>query len=211
MKSIPSTLAVCAALALAACADGTPVSTSVDTAPLLSAASRGLYGEYIVVLREGADPRAAAAVAGIHPRFVYTAAVNGFAAALSAGQLAALRHDPNVAYVEQDQEVRALAAPWNLDRIDQRNLPLNGVYAPTGGGGAGVHAYVIDTGIYTAHTQFGGRANSVYDALGGNGQDCNGHGTHVAGIIGATEYGACWTARGAAPPRPSSPPSTGCG
>ncbi|HEU4884960.1 MAG TPA: S8 family peptidase, partial [Longimicrobium sp.] len=190
MKSIRIPLAVSAALALAACADQTPLATSIDpAAPLLSAASRGIDGEYIVVLKEGADPRAAAAVAGIHPRFVYTAAVNGFAARLSAGQLTALRHHPDVAYVEQDQEVRALAAPWNLDRIDQRNLPLNGTDTPTGSPGTGVHAYVIDTGILTSHTQFGGRANSVYDALGGNGQDCNGHGTHVAGIIGAATWG----------------------
>jgi subtilisin family serine protease len=190
MKPIRTSLALSAVLALAACADGSPLATSVDAAaPLHAAASRGIDGEYIVVLKDGADPRAAAAVAGIHPKFVYTAAVNGFAAALNAGQLTAVRHVGDVAYVEQDQEVRATAAPWNLDRIDQRSLPLNGVYAPTGSAGAGVHAYVIDTGIYTAHTQFGGRANSVYDALGGNGEDCNGHGTHVAGIIGAVTYG----------------------
>jgi subtilisin family serine protease len=190
MKTIRRSLAACSLLALAACADQSPLaSPATAAAPLFSAASRGIDGQYIVVLDEGADPRAAAAVAGIHPKFVYTAALHGFAAELSAGQLNALRNHPDVAYVEQDQEVRATAAPWNLDRIDQRSLPLNGVYSPSGSPGTGVHAYVIDTGIYTAHTQFGGRANSVYDALGGNGQDCNGHGTHVAGIIGATTYG----------------------
>jgi subtilisin family serine protease len=190
MKTIRRSLAACSLLALAACADQSPLaSPATAAAPLFSAASRGIDGQYIVVLDEGADPRAAAAVAGIHPKFVYTAALHGFAAELSAGQLNALRNHPDVAYVEQDQEVRATAAPWNLDRIDQRSLPLNGVYSPSGSPGTGVHAYVVDTGIYTAHTQFGGRANSVYDALGGNGQDCNGHGTHVAGIIGATTYG----------------------
>ena len=184
--------AACVLLALAACADASPVSTEADAAaPLLAAASRGIDGAYIVVLHEGADPRSVAAVAGIHPRHVYTAALNGFSAALNAGQLAALRHNPHVAYVEQDQEVRATqtAVPWNLDRIDQRNLPLNGVYSPIGAPGTGVHAYVIDTGIYPSHTQFGGRANNVYDATGGTGLDCNGHGTHVAGILGATSYG----------------------
>jgi subtilisin family serine protease len=190
MKPIRILLAVSAALVLGACADAFPVSLDApDAAPLLAAASRGIEGAYIVVLEEDADPRAVAAVAGVSPRYVYTAALNGFSAALNAGQLTALRHNPNVAYVEQDQEVRALAAPWNLDRIDQRNLPLNGTYAPILLPGTGVYAYVIDTGILTAHTQFGGRAAVAYDALGGNGQDCNGHGTHVAGTIGAASYG----------------------
>ncbi|HEX5869216.1 MAG TPA: S8 family peptidase [Longimicrobium sp.] len=184
--------AACVLLALAACADASPVSTEAPgAAPLLAAASRGIDGQYIVVLHEGADPRSVAAVAGIHPRHVYTAALNGFSAALNAGQLAALRHNPHVAYVEQDQEVRATqtAVPWNLDRIDQRNLPLNGVYSPIGTPGTGVHAYVIDTGILPTHTQFGTRAASVYNSAGGSANDCNGHGTHVAGTIGGTIHG----------------------
>jgi subtilisin family serine protease len=181
-----------ALLALAACSDASPVATRApDAAPLLAAQSGGVAGSYIVVLNDGADPRSVAAVAGVSPRHVYTAALNGFSAPLNAGQLNALRHNPSVAYVEQDQVVRATqtAVPWNLDRIDQRSLPLNGAYTPIGTPGTGVRAYVIDTGIYTAHTQFGGRASNVYDATGGNGADCNGHGTHVAGIIGATTYG----------------------
>jgi subtilisin family serine protease len=192
VKPIQMLLTAGAALSLAACADQSPVDVKApDAAPLHAAASRGIDGAYIVVLNEGADPRAVAAVAGVSPRHVYTAAVNGFAAPLNAGQLTALRHNPHVAYVEQDQEVRATqtTVPWNLDRIDQRNRPLNGVYAPFGTPGTGVYAYVIDTGILTAHTQFGGRAAVAYDALGGNGQDCNGHGTHVAGTIGSTSYG----------------------
>jgi subtilisin family serine protease len=192
MKSIRISLAASTLLALAACGDTSPVASRAEAAaPLRSAAGRGLEGQYIVVLNEGADPRSVAAVAGVSPRYVYTAAVNGFSAVLNEGQLNALRHNPNVAYVEQDQEVRATqtSVPWNLDRIDQRSLPLNGVYSPIGTPGTGVYAYVFDTGILTAHTQFGGRAAVAYDALGGNGQDCNGHGTHVAGIIGATSYG----------------------
>jgi subtilisin family serine protease len=52
-----------------------------------------------------------------------------------------------------------------------------------------VYAYIIDTGIQTSHSDFGGRAAVSYDALGGNGQDCNGHGTHVSGTVGGARYG----------------------
>jgi subtilisin family serine protease len=145
-------------------------------------------GSYIVVLREGADARSVAAVAGVEPGFVYRAALNGFAATLGAGQLAALRHNPAVEYVEQDQAVEATAAPWGLDRIDQHNLPLNGVYNVSTLA-SNVNAYIIDTGIYTAHPAFGGRATNVFDALGGTGADCNGHGTAVAGVVGSTTHG----------------------
>jgi subtilisin family serine protease len=79
-------------------------------------------------------------------------------------------------------------ATWGLDRIDQREPPLNSTYTytPTG---AGVNVYVIDTGIATGHPEFGGRAANVYDAYGGNGNDCHGHGTHVAGTVGGATYG----------------------
>jgi subtilisin family serine protease len=193
MKSIRLALAVPVALALGACADASPLSVrSSDPAPLLSAASRGIDGAYIVVLNEGADPRSVAAIAGVSPRHVYTVALNGFSATLNAGQLNALRHNPHVAYVEQDQEVRPMTtqsgAAWGIDRIDQPQLPLSGTYSYTTTA-SNVYAYVIDTGIQTSHPEFGGRATVAYDALGGNGQDCNGHGTHVAGIIGSRTYG----------------------
>jgi subtilisin family serine protease len=202
MRSIR--LPAAALLVLGACADASPVASRAEAAaPLLSAAARGIDGAYIVVLRDDADPRAVAAAAGVRPNFVYTAAVNGFAAALNAGQLNAVRHHPGVAYVEQDQQVFALqaAVPWNLDRIDQHALPLNGAYNPIGSPGTGVYAYVIDTGFLTAHTQYGGRAAVAYDALGGNGQDCHGHGTHVAGTIGGVGgngtgvAGVCWSVK----------------
>jgi subtilisin family serine protease len=181
-----------ALLGLAACADSAPLATvdNGNAAPLHAAAANGIEGEYVVVLRDGAHPTSVAAVAGVEPRHVYTAALNGFAASLNTGQLTALRHHPEVLYVEQDQvlEAKQSAVPWNLDRIDQRYLPLNGQYVANTLA-ANVTAYIIDTGILTAHTQFGGRAAVGFDATGGNGQDCNGHGTHVAGVVGGSTYG----------------------
>jgi subtilisin family serine protease len=176
------------------------VSAPADAAPakLVPATGKALANQYIVVLKEGANARSIAAAAGVSPTYVYEAALNGFAATLNAGQLTALQHNPHVDYVEQDAEVAIQttqsSAPWGLDRIDQRNLPLSTTYNYTSTG-SGVTAYVIDTGIYASHTQFGGRAANVYDAFGGTGNDCNGHGTHVAGIIGSATYGVAKAVR----------------
>ncbi len=178
----------------AACGDESPTAARAPrhTATVRLAASGGIPNAYLVVLAEGADPRSVAAVAGVSPRHVYSHAVNGFSATLNRGQLNALQHSPNVAWIEQDAVYHATAtqtnAPWNLDRIDQRNLPLSGTYTYNSTG-LGVRAYIFDTGIQASHTEFGGRAQNVYDAFGGNGADCNGHGTHVAGIVGANTWG----------------------
>jgi subtilisin family serine protease len=139
--------------------------------------------------------------------FEYRDALNGFAAQLNKKAVKQLRKNERVDFVEQDQTVsiedgfysgsaRATLdttqpnATWGLDRIDQRNLPLDSQYnyTPTG---AGVRAYIIDTGIRQSHTEFGGRALSGYTAINdGNGtNDCNGHGTHVAGTVGGSTYG----------------------
>lgn len=87
-------------------------------------------------------------------------------------------------------------ATWGLDRVDQRARPLNGTYRYTTTG-AGVTAYIIDTGIYTAHTQFGGRASGGFTSIadGRGTADCNGHGTHVAGTIGGATYGVAKAVR----------------
>jgi subtilisin family serine protease len=198
MKRTLTPLALAALAVLAACSDGGPTqiaSPGSDGAPLLSAApGRGVDGEYIVVLKDGANPHSVAAITGAGPRHVYTAVLNGFSASLNQGQLNALRNNPAVAYIEQDQLVSVsttqTGATWGLDRIDQRSRPTDGNYnyTPTG---AGVHAYIIDTGILTSHTQFTGRIGNGYDAVtsGGSANDCNGHGTHVAGTVGGTTYG----------------------
>ena len=195
------------ALALAACADQTAPLASVEreSAPLHYAASgRGIEGSYIVVLNEGADPRSVAAVAGVQPGHVYTAALNGFSATLNAGQLNALRHNPAVAYVEQDQvtelNITQSGATWGIDRIDQRNRPLSGTYTYNTTA-SGVYAYIIDTGVRATHSEFRNtdgttRAQNVYNATGdGNASDCNGHGTHVAGTVGGKTYGVAKAVR----------------
>jgi hypothetical protein len=181
-----------ALLALAACGDqpAQVADAPAGAAPLLSAApGRGVTGSYVVVLKDGADPRGVAAAAGASPRHVYTAVLNGFAAELSAGQLAALRNHPAVAYVEQDQVATAQQSiHWGLDRIDQQFLPLDGMYFANTTAPA-VYAYVIDTGITSTHPELVGRAASAYDALGGTGADCHGHGTMIARIIGSSTVG----------------------
>ena len=128
---------------------------------------------------------------------VYKHAINGFAVEMSEADAEALSLDFRVALVEEDGVMTADAtqtnAPWGLDRIDQRNRPLNGTYV-NNWTGAGVRVYVIDTGIRTTHAQFGTRASNVFDAFGGSGADCNGHGTHVSGTVGGTTYGVAKSA-----------------
>lgn len=180
-----------------ACRDATRPEQNVS-----AARSAGpVPGEYIVVFKPSvADPAALAAqlvrTNGGTLRFTYTSALKGFAATLSAAAAAALAGNPLVAYVEQDQvysvdgtqSMDANGDPWGLDRIDQQARPLSRTYTYTTTG-AGIHAYIIDTGIWTLHSDFGGRANNVYDAFGATGEDCHGHGTHVSGTIGGSTYG----------------------
>jgi aqualysin 1 len=152
---------------------------------------------YIVLLRKDTNdpPGLARQLTNAHRgslHHTYRFAVKGFAATLPPEAVAALQRNPNVVLIEPDRVVALTTtqanATWGLDRIDQRDLPLNTTYeyTPTG---AGVRAYIIDTGIRTTHNEFGGRASVGFDALGGSGQDCHGHGTHVAGTVAGAVYG----------------------
>jgi len=155
---------------------GTPAATHAF------APSRPIPGRYIVVFKDSVDNPAAASAALMQGRggqlhHTYSGAIKGFAASLPEAALQGIRNHPDVSYIEQDQSVslNQVASPengatWGLDRIDQADRPLDTQYhfAYTG---AGVNAFIIDTGIRPDHVEF------------------NGHGTHVAGTVGGTTWG----------------------
>ena len=124
-------------------------------------------------------------------------AFKGVTAKLNEKQLAGLSNNPNILIIEEDSFVALIDpipvstqanAPWGLDRIDQlAGTDTNYKYTVSG---AGVSAYVIDTGILSSHSNFGGRVVAGFSAIAGGTEDCNGHGTHVAGTIGSSTYGA---------------------
>ena len=176
---------------------------------------RPVPNQYIVVLATNDDPesvgRESEMIHGGRLQAVFRNALHGFAIRVSAAAAERLANDPRVLFVEQDAVVQASetqVAPqsWGLDRIDQRNLPLDSAFTYTTGTTT-VHVHVIDTGVWTTHVEFGGRASIggdfVDDDLNPNtpasnddgfpgspdGQDCHGHGTHVAGTIAGETFG----------------------
>ena len=166
-----------------------------------------VQGRYIVVLKQGAArlsaeaggkarvPDVARGMAAAHGAKLlrsYENALRGFVVDADDRALAKLLADPRVAYVEEDGyasiDATQAGATWGIDRVDQRNLPLSGTYTYNTTA-AGVHAYIIDTGMLASHSEFAGRVGNGFDAVGGGTNDCNGHGTHVAGTVGGTTWG----------------------
>jgi subtilisin family serine protease len=152
--------------------------------------------QYIVHFTRGVEATAAAtdlaSLYGARVLHTYTHALNGAAYAMTENQAKAMSLHPQVTKVEQDTmffiNVTQSPATWGIDRVDQRNLPLSNSYTYDFTG-AGVRAFIVDTGIRTTHTNFGGRASWGTDCTGEGQSDGNGHGTHVAGTVGSATYG----------------------
>ncbi|MGE5126707.1 MAG: S8 family peptidase [Betaproteobacteria bacterium] len=162
--------------------------------------TRPVPGSYVVVLLDEATPAAELASALVDlPRrgfttHVYRHALRGFTVRTTAAEAEALADDGRVAWVEQDAVLQAAGtrtgASWGLDRIDQRDLPLSGTYSSSASG-AGVHVYLLDTGLRATHVELAGRVREGFSAIadGRGTDDCNGHGTHVAGIVAGRSFG----------------------
>lgn len=165
--------------------------------PGLELPTRVVNGEAELDTRAAVE-EAAVDIAGrsadLNVETIFSSALNGMTVSAGREGLSRLLNDPRVAFVEQDGYVSINAtqsgATWGLDRVDQRARPLNGtyIYSTTA---SNVRAYIIDTGIRTSHTDFGGRASGGFTAIndGRGANDCNGHGTHVAGTVGGARWG----------------------
>jgi subtilisin family serine protease len=178
---------------------GTPA--ALPTGTVLVSGAGAIADSYIVVLKAGSD--AAAHVTSASQTLArryggrvlnnYLATVRGFQADMTATEARHLAANPDVDFVEQDAKVTLSATQakptWGLDRTDQRALPLSKSF--TSGSARNVTAYVLDSGIRISHHEFGGRARNGWDFIDNDSiaNDCNGHGTHVAGTVGGRMYG----------------------
>jgi subtilisin family serine protease len=177
--------------------------TTGDPVIVGATASEAVAGEYIVVLKPRAEIGIADDVAasltdenGGEVVSTFNTVFNGYSAELSEDQALAIAADDRVDYVEQVQRVYAMGEQvnppnWGDDRIDQRDLPLNQRYVYPANAGQGVNVYIVDTGVRLTHSEFTGRIRPGFDAVtaGGNANDCQGHGTHVAGSAVGSTYG----------------------
>jgi subtilisin family serine protease len=155
-------------------------------------------GSYIVVMRSSDDldgEEAEISKSGGRTEKRFSRAINALSVKVKHSEAARIRNNPKVLFVELDQPMYALdtqnpTPSWGLDRIDQRALPLNSAFTASAKG-AGVDTYIVDTGISSTHTDFTGRMSAGFSSIiDGNGtNDCNGHGTHVAGTTAGTTYG----------------------
>jgi subtilisin family serine protease len=145
---------------------------------------------YIVVIKKDRDLKKNFDRGKGRQKKILAHSVHGYLVKMSKEELEETRKNPDVAFIEVDRHIapNQTAPIWNLDRIDQVNLPLDGVFNSVRDG-RGVSVYVIDSGINYSHVDFEGRASFGMDAMGEDGGDCHGHGTHVAGTIGSATYG----------------------
>ena len=188
-------VAACASLVFLGAAPANSAPKPVLGEILDAGSPNAVPGSYIVVMKPGKSTMDIAAF-GASTQFTYTAALKGYAIKATEQQAKRIAGDSRVDYVAQDQTISinvAVQTPvpsWGLDRIDERSLPLDNKYHYPSLGNS-VTAYIIDTGIRFTHQEFGGRAVLGIDTVndGQNGNDCNGHGTHVAGTVGGRSVG----------------------
>jgi subtilisin family serine protease len=203
-----SAAAALALVGLAATAAGSHATTAAvspakDVSIRAAGSPTAIPGSYLVVLSDNisatsskATTQGVATSYDVQVRRNFSSSIEGFSASMTEDQAKKVAGDSRVAFVQQNQKVTISSAtwqdnpPWGLDRLDQRDLPLDKMYnQPITA--ANVNVYVIDTGIYAAHNDYRGRASIGTDTIndGKKGVDCHGHGSHVAGTIAGTKYG----------------------